>query len=66
VLADLDAHPGQLREAAAIAASCGLAEKVETVFHVLEHRAANPAYGAIQRTEGEAPCAARFGRSRPA
>ncbi len=59
VLADVEAHRGELRTAGEIAASIGDADEAETVFHLLEHRAANP--GALVREAGESAVNARFG-----
>ncbi|MBI4586865.1 MAG: glucose-6-phosphate isomerase [Planctomycetes bacterium] len=61
VMADLKGHAGQLRDAEAIARSIGAPEEAETVFHILEHRAANPQLGPLAREGGDPPYTARFG-----
>ncbi len=61
VMDDLKSHAGQLRDAEAIARSIGAPEEAETVFHILEHRAANPQLGPLAQEGGDPPYAARFG-----
>ena len=58
VLAALDEKP---RGSDEIALAIGAADEAETVFHILEHLAANPDRG-IRRTAGATPTAARYGR----
>ena len=52
VWVDLEANRGVWRTAEEIAAAVG-EDDVETVFHILEHRTANPRVGGLERREGE-------------
>lgn len=59
VLAALRAAPGTGRTANEIAAAIGASDEVETIFHLLEHLAANP-YRQVSRAPGATPFEARY------
>jgi len=59
VLAQLAAQRGQRATAEAIADAIGAGDEVETVFHVLEHAAANPDHGVV-REPGRGPFDATY------
>lgn len=52
VWSDLESNRGVWRTVEVIAASVG-EDDIETVFHILEHRAANPQVGGLERREGK-------------
>lgn len=60
LFADLESHKGSFRTADEIATSMGSPDHVETVFHILEHRAANTDGGVVSEA-GDAPFDAKFG-----
>lgn len=61
LFAYLEANKGSFRTAEEIAASLGSEDDVETIFHILEHRAANPD-GGVESEPGDSPWNATFGK----
>ncbi|SEU37623.1 glucose-6-phosphate isomerase [Stigmatella erecta] len=59
LLSHLRAKKGQAGTADELAGAIGAPDEAETVFHVLEHLAANPDHG-VTRTEGTSPFDARY------
>ena len=60
VLQHLRASKGQGVTAEQLAAALGVADEVETVFHLLEHLAANPQDHGVRRTPGRTPFDATY------
>lgn len=60
LFADLESNKGTLRTAEEIASSMGSPDNVETIFHILEHRAAN-ADGGVACEAADKPFESKFG-----